>query len=81
LPQKDFKLIENEMVRLTSGSRDYRRTNGVTAPVGSSLHRANDRGRTKIDAVQPEAEAHQEEPDRIQPALTDPADQVATDDS
>ena len=81
LPQKDFKLIENEMVRLTSGSRDYRRTNGVTAPVGSSLHRIDDRGRAKIEAPQLEVEAHQEEPDQAQPALTEPADQVVTDDS
>ena len=81
LPQKDFKLIENEMVRLTSGSRDYRRTNGVTAPVGSSLHRIDDRGRTKIEAPQLEVEAHQEEPDQAQPVLTEPADQVVTDDS
>ncbi len=85
LPQKDFKLIENEMVRLTSRSENYRRANGLTAPLDSSLHRTEDRGRAKIEGAQRDAESSdadgQDEPDRSQPASKESADQLATDDS
>ena len=80
LPQKDFKLIENEMVRLTTRNENYRRSNGVTAPLDSSLHRAEDQRRTKIEAVQREADG-QEEPGESQPISTESTDQVETDDS
>ena len=81
LPQKDFKLIENEMVRLTSRSNSYRRTNGVTAPFDSSLHNTGDRSGVRSEAVEPEADGRQDA-DEAQPArLEETLDQVATDDS
>ncbi len=80
LPQKDFKLIENEMVRLTSRSENYRKANGLTAPVDSSLHGTEDRSRAGSEFVKSEANG-QEESGQRQPAWNESADQVATDDS
>ena len=80
LPQKDFKLIENEMVRLTSDNRSYRRVNGVTAPVDFSLNRAEDRATARDQSTKPEADG-QHEPDDEQPAWTESQDQVTADDS
>ena len=80
LPQKDFKLIENEMVRLTSHNSSYRRANGITAPLEFSLRITEEQGRAKDEAIMPETNG-QQEPGSEQPAWTEPANQVTTDDS
>ena len=69
LPQKDFKLIEGEMVRLTIRNNSYRKSSGLTAPSGWSSQRAEDRRRAEQEWVKPETNGQDEPEPQHEPDL------------